>query len=50
MGISPIDDDGMSEAYYSCPHCRGKIRIVLETNGLLKILKREAQVNEGKSQ
>ncbi len=36
----------MSEAYYSCPYCRGKIRIVLTENGHLKILKHEEKVNE----
>ena len=30
-----------SEAYYKCPLCRGKIRIVMTENGRLLILKHE---------
>lgn len=29
----------MSESYYNCPHCKGKIKIVLTPKGLLEIYK-----------
>ena len=35
------------EAYYSCPHCRGKVKIVLEENGTLKLLKHVEEHDEG---
>jgi len=29
------------EAYYKCPHCKGKVRLVLDENGRLRLLKHE---------
>jgi hypothetical protein len=34
-----------NEVYYKCPHCRGRVKIVLEKNGMLKLFKHEAKDN-----
>jgi len=38
----------VNEAYYKCPHCKGKVMIVLRENGLLVLLRHieEAKDNE----
>lgn len=36
----------MSEAYYRCPLCKGKVKIVLTPDGRLMVLEHEEVVSE----
>jgi len=33
----------MNESYYNCPYCKGKIKIVLTSKGILMIVEHEVK-------